>query len=287
MGKISDALEKHQEEKVIPFHKLRNDQAVRPGTEDPSGERPVCLKPEDPEAKRAREISNQNNFSERLVMLSSPDSADAETFKLLRGQILFPRDREIPRSILVTSTFPAEGKTFTAANLATAIAMSVDEYVLLIDADMRRARIHRMFGFKNVCGLHEYLIGEKEFDEIIVKSAINKLSLLPAGRAPRNPSELLSSNMMAKFLDEAKERYKDRFIIIDSPPTHITAEAKFLVQYADAVLFVVMANKTPRKDAQKAIETIGRDKVLGIVFNGFNQARKSYHKYYEKYYKSE
>jgi protein-tyrosine kinase len=286
MGKISDALEKHQEEKGIPFYKPRDDQAVLPVTEDPRSERPVCLKSQNPEAKRAHEISNQNDFSQSLVTLSFPDSASAETFKLLRGQILFPRDREIPRSILVTSTFPAEGKTFTAANLATAIAMSVDEYVLLIDADMRRARIHRMFGFKNVWGLHEYLIGEKNFDEIILKTAINKLSLLPAGRTPRNPSELLSSNMMAEFLMEAKERYKDRFIIIDSPPTQITAEAKFLAQYADAVLFVVMANKTPRNDAQKAIEAIGRDKVLGIVFNGFNQARKSYHKYYE-YYKSE
>ena len=287
MGKISDALEMHQKERLTPSHKLQVDQPVRPGTEGPGTQRPIRLKPEDPEAKRARQISRQNKFSESLVTLSSPYSADAETFKLLRGQILFPRDREIPRSILVTSTFPGEGKTFTAANLACAIAMSVDEYVLLIDTDMRRARIHRLFGFKNVQGLHGYLVGEKKFGEIIVKTTLNKLSILPAGRTPRNPTELLSSNMMAKFLAEAKERYKDRFIIIDSPPTHITAEAKFLAQYVDAVIFVVMANKTPRKDALKAMEALGRDKVLGVVFNGYNQARKSYHKYYEKYYKRE
>jgi len=272
MGKISDALEKHQKEKPVPLDERRD-------------ESPVRLKTEDPEVRRAREISTQNKFSDSLVMFSSPDSSDAENFKLLRGQILFPRDREVPRSILVTSTFPGEGKTFTAANLAAVIAMSVDEYVLLIDADMRRARIHRMFGFKNVRGLHDYLIGEKSFDELIVRTTINKLSILPAGRPPKNPSELLSSNMMAKFLEEAKQRYKDRFIIIDSPPTHITAEAKFLAQYVDGIIFVVMANKTPRKEAQKAIEALGRDKVLGIVFNGYNQARKSYYKYYEKYYK--
>ena len=274
MGKISDALEKHQKEKLIPLDEVRD-------------EKPVRLRTDEPEVRRAREISAQNKFSDSLVMVSSPDSADAETFKLLRGQILFPRDREVPRSILVTSTFPGEGKTFTAANLASTIAMSVDEYVLLIDADMRRARIHRMFGFRNVRGLHDYLIGEKKFDELIVRTGIDKLSILPAGRSPRNPSELLSSNMMATFLEDAKQRYKDRFIIIDSPPTHITAEAKFLAQYVDAVIFVVMANKTPRKDAQKAMEALGKDKVLGIVFNGYNQARKSYHKYYEKYYKSE
>jgi protein-tyrosine kinase len=271
LGKISDALEKHQKEKLIPLDEIRDD-------------KPVRLKTEEVEVRRAREIATQNKFSDSLVMLSSPDSGDAENFKILRGQILFPRDREVPRSILVTSTFPGEGKTFTAANIAATIAMSVDEYVLLIDADMRRAKIHRMFGFRNVRGLHDYLIGEKKFDELIVKTAINKLSILPAGKTPRNPAELLSSNMMAKFLVDAKQRYKDRFIIIDSPPTHITAEAKFLAQFVDAIIFVIMANKTPRKDAQKAIEGLGRDKVLGVVFNGYNQARKSYHKYYEKYY---
>jgi protein-tyrosine kinase len=284
LGKISDALEKHQKEKLIPLDERRDDKPVPVRAGDLRDERPVRLRTEEPEVRRAREIGTQNKFSDSLVTLSSPDSGDAEDFKILRGQILFPRDREVPRSILVTSTFPGEGKTFTAANIAATIAMSVDEYVLLIDADMRRAKIHRMFGFRNVRGLHDYLIGEKKFDELIVKTAINKLSILPAGKTPRNPAELLSSNMMAKFLVDAKQRYKDRFIIIDSPPTHITAEAKFLAQFVDAIIFVIMANKTPRKDAQKAIEGLGRDKVLGVVFNGYNQARKSYHKYYEKYY---
>ena len=165
--------------------------------------------------------------------------------------------------------------------------MSVDEYVLLIDADMRRAAVHRMFGLANARGLHEYLVGEKNFDELVVKTSIAKLSIFPAGRTPRNPTELLSSNMMAKFLEEVRQRYSDRFIIIDSPPTNVTAEAKFLSNYVDAIIFVVMANKTPKKEAQKAIENLGRDKLLGVVFNGYNQARKSYHQYYEKYYQRE
>jgi exopolysaccharide/PEP-CTERM locus tyrosine autokinase len=287
LGKISDALEKHKRERLIPLDEVRSERPVRVRAGNLERERAVRIKTEDPETRRAREIAGRNAFSESLVMLSSPDSSDAETFKLLRGQILFPRDREVPRSILVTSTFPGEGKTFTAANLAAAIAMSVDEYVLLIDADMRRARIHRMFGIRNERGLHDYLVGEHRFEDLIVKTAINKLSVLPAGRAPRNPAELLSSNLMAGFLEEAKHRYKDRFLIIDSPPTHITAEAKFLSQFVEGVVFVIMANKTPRKDAQKAVEDLGRDKVLGVVFNGYNQARKSYHKYYEKYYKRE
>jgi protein-tyrosine kinase len=287
MGKIFDALEKHKKDGLVPQEGLSEAMPLRSKTEDHPPEKTVWLKTEDPKAKHVGKISIQGKFSESLIMLSSPDSADAENFKLLRGQILFPRDREIPRSILVTSTFPGEGKTFVASNLAAAIAMSVDEYVLLIDADMRRATTHRIFGLRNGRGLYDYLTGERKLDELIVKTGIQKLSILPAGRTPRNPAELLSSNMMSRFLAEAEERYKDRFIIIDSPPTRITAEAKFLVQFVDAVIFVVMANKTPREDARKAIEGLGRDKVVGIVFNGYNQARKSYYKYYDKYYKHE
>jgi protein-tyrosine kinase len=271
LGKISDALDKYKNEKFVNFEALREEQPVR-------------LKTDDPEVKLARKIGTQNRFSESLIMLSAPESSDAENFKILRGQILFPREGKVPHCILVTSAFPGEGKTFVASNFATTLALSVDEYVLLIDADMRRAKIHRMFGFSNARGLHDYLIGEKDLDELVVKTGIEKLSILPAGRTPRNPSELLSSNMMAQFLEEARETHKDHFIIIDAPPSHITAEAKFLSKYVDGIIFVVMAQKTPKKDIAKAIENLGRDKVLGIVFNGYDQARKGYYKYYEKYY---
>lgn len=273
MGKIADALERHDKEKFAIL-------------DEPKKEKPRRLVVEEPEVRQAREISAVKSFSDSLVMLSSPDSADAETFKVLRGQILFPKDRKVPRSMLVTSTFPAEGKTYVAANLAATLALSIDEYVLVIDADLRRPRLHRMFGYSKVQGLHDYLVGSHQIEELVVKSGIEKLSLLPAGKPPRNPTELLSSNMMMKFLDEVKEKYHDRFIIIDSPPSSVTAESKFLAQHVDGVIYVVMANKTPRKDIEKAIDNLGREKIIGIVFNGYEQVRKSYYRYYHRYYKS-
>jgi protein-tyrosine kinase len=272
MGKISDALERYQKEKLIKVGDLKQ-------------EKPKLLAPSDPEITLAREIGRKLAFSNSLVVLSSPDSADAENFRILRGKILFSGDRKVPRSILVTSTFPGEGKTFVACNLAAALAVSVDEHVLVIDADMRRSGIHRMFGFRNVLGLHEYLTGAKRFDEVVVETRIQKLSLVPAGGVPRNPTELLSSDMMVGFLEEAKTRHKDRFIIIDSPPTQITPEAKFLSNLVDGIIFVVLAQKTPRDDALKALEGLGRDKILGVVFNGYDQVRKHHYKYYDKYYK--
>ena len=276
MGKISDALERHKKETVVRL-------------DDVKEARPKRLVVEEPEVKHARQIASdlisEQRFSDSLIMLSSPDSADAETFKVLRGQILFPKDRKVPRSMLVTSTFPAEGKSYVAANLAATLALSIDEYVLLVDTDLRRPRLHRMFGYSKVQGLHEYLVGGCKLEELVLKSGIDKLSILPAGKPPRNPTELLSSSMMVKFLDEVKERYQDRFVIIDSPPSNVATEGKFLAQYVDGIIFVVMANKTPRKDIEKAIDNLGRDKILGIVFNGYEQVRKSYHRYYDRYYK--
>jgi|OpeIllAssembly_1097287.scaffolds.fasta_scaffold200208_1 exopolysaccharide/PEP-CTERM locus tyrosine autokinase len=276
MGKIADALERHDKEKVVKL-------------DDVKEEKPRRLVVEEAEVKFARQIASDlisdKSFSDSIVMLSAPDSADAETFKVLRGQILFPKDRKVPRSMLVTSTFPAEGKTYVASNLATALAMSIDDYVLAIDADLRRPRLHNMFGYSKVKGLHDYLVGNAPLDELIIKTGIDKLSVLPAGKPPRNPTELVSSNMMVKFLEEVKELNQDRFIIIDSPPSSVTAESKFLAQQVDGIIFVVMANKTPRKDIEKAIDNLGREKILGIVFNGYEQVRKSYHRYYDRYYK--
>ena len=276
MGKIADALERHDKETVVRLDDVK---------EAP----PKKLVVEEPEVKLARqigaELGSQKNFNESLVMLSCPDSADAETFKVLRGQILFSREGKVPRSILVTSTFPAEGKTYVVANLAATLAMGIDEYVLAVDADLRRPRLHRMFGYSKVKGLHDYLVGNVKLEEVLIKSRINKLSILPAGKPARNPAELLSSNMMARLLEEVKGRYQDRFIIIDSPPSSVTAETKFLAQHVDGIIYVVMASKTPRKNIEKAIDNLGRDKVLGIVFNGYEQVRKSYNHYYDRYYK--
>lgn len=275
MGKIADALERHKKEKTTKVEFLFDAKPVRP-MQAVHDEQEIAL---------AKEVCTLHECNPKLVVLSEPDSADAENFKLLRGQILFARDRKRPRTILVTSTFPGEGKTFVAANLAASLALNIDEYVLLVDCDLRRPRQHEMFGYPGKDGLHEYLVGDKELKDVIVRSQIEKLSILPAGRVPLNPTELLSSVAMKAFLEELKERYQDHFILIDSAPSHITAEAKVLAEYVDGIVVVVMAQKSPRKDIQRAIHNLGREKILGIVFNGYNQIRRSYHKYYNNYYR--
>jgi protein-tyrosine kinase len=273
MGKIADALERHDKENTVRLEDLKR-------------EPPKRLVVEKPEANVAEATVLKREFSDRLVTLSDPDSADAEGFKVLRGQILFPKGRQVPKSILVTSALPGEGKTYVAANLAVSLASSIDEYVIVIDTDLRRPRLHRLFGYRNARGLHDYLIGGVRLDDLILESGIEKLSLLPGGKIARNATELLSSNMMVEFLGEVKEKSEGWFVVIDSPPCQVMAETNSLARHVDGIIFVVVANKTPRRDIEKAIENLGRDKIIGIVFNGYDQGRKSYHRYYDRYYKS-
>lgn len=272
MGKISDAFERHKKEKSVKI-------------EDTGSKRPERLALKDSEEASASDLFISQKYSEKLVVLAAPHSIDAENFKILRAQILFAGNRKRPKTIMVTSAFPGEGKTFVTGNLAVSIALGIDEHVLLVDCDLRRSYLHEMFGYTSTDGLHEYLTGGKELPDLIIRTQISKLSLLPGGNAPLNPSELLSSTRMETFLEEVKGRYKDRFIVIDSTPSQITPEANVLARYVDGIILVVMAQKSPRAAVQKTIDNLGREKILGVVFNGYSPPSKGYYKYYKKYYK--
>lgn len=271
MGKISDAFDRYQNEKSVKAVRLPVGKPEKPSVKEPG------LTP-------APESIIHKGFSSKLVVLSAPESIDAENFKILKSQILFPKEGEVPRTIMVTSAFPGEGKTFVAANLAVSLALGINEYVLLVDCDLRKPHLNRMLGCSNTEGLHEYLTGKRELSDLVVRTRIKKLSLLVGGRSSSHPGELLSSVRMKQFLQEAKEQYQDWFIILDATPSQITAETNVLANYVDKIIFVVMAQKSPRETIQKSIESLGKKKILGIVFNGYRQAYKSYHKYYKKHY---
>jgi len=272
MGKISDAIDKHKTEK----------QASKPVEQVFMPQR---IKAEEPEVTFAKEYLKEQRNSEKLVTISAPDSVTAETFKVIRGTILYDKDRPAPKAIMVTSTFPGEGKTFVSSNLAVSFAMGLNENVLLVDADLRRPAIHEMFGYSNECGLSEHLQGEKTIPELLIKTKINKLTLLLSGKPPFNPVELLSSKKMGEFIKDAKGRYQDRFIILDVPPSQLTAETNVIANHVDGIILVVMNGKTPRAVIQQTVENLGKEKILGIIFNGFAQSYKAYNKYYRKYYK--
>lgn len=264
MGKISDALERYSRERTNPI----SDRLTEVQSED---------------VREESASPGKNGFSYRLPVVSEPGSWDAERFKVLRSQIIFPENGHRPKTILVASAFPGEGKTFVAANLAASIALGVNEHVLAIDCDFRHPGLHEILDCPNDEGLHEHLAGKKRLDELIIRTRIDKLSLLTTGSPPWNPTELVSSSMMRDFLEEVKLRYDDRYIIIDSTPSRVTAEARVLAKRADGIILVVMAYRGNRIGIQESIETLGREKILGVVLNGYNKIDKECEDFYKSY----
>ena len=206
-------------------------------------------------------------WSDKLVMLSNPQSFEAEQFRMLRTSLLFPGAENTARSIMITSAVPGEGKSFVAANLAISIAQGINEHVLLMECDIRRPSIHTYFGYGNAEGLSEYLAQGTPLADSLLKTGINKLTILPGGKPPHNPAELLSSQKMGSLLEEVKSRYSDRYIIIDSPPPRLTAETNAIAKRVDGIIVVVKLGSTRREMVDDLVRTVGRDKIIGVVTN--------------------
>ena len=271
MGKISDAFERQNKENL-----LKIDTAVR--------EQPIKLTHGKPKASGLAGVRPIEGVNEKLVVLSDPESADAEGFRFLKGQIFNGRDGERPRSIMVTSAFPGEGKTFVSCNLAASIAVGSDEQVLLIDGDLKKPSVHQVFGGYRTEGVYEYLDKKKELDDLIFGTKVPRLSMLPAGKVSARSSESGSSFEMERFMKEVKQRFRDRVVIIDTAPSNVSAGTRVIAKYVDAIVFVVMAQKWPRKEIQRSMESLGKEKILGVIFNGYMQANRNYRKYYDRYY---
>ncbi len=254
MGKISKALEKSQ-------HGFETEQNVENDIGLDSVSDLPGLIPSD--NKRNKVLS----LPHTLVTGLKPQSVEAEQFRQLKNNILFPEKGNPPRSIMITSTSPSEGKSFVAANLAVSIAQGIDEFVFLMDCDLRKPSIHSLFGLNDSQGLAEYLNGKKPLSDLLTKTFLDKLTLLPAGKIPPNPSELLSSDQMRRLIHEVKQRYSDRYIIIDTPPPYLTSETSAIARQVDGIVIVVRQGKTNKKAVFDLIDIYGRDKIIGVVYN--------------------
>ncbi len=208
-------------------------------------------------------------FGRDLVVFNSPESEMAEYFRFLRTEVTRrPAVGEAPRAIQVTSALSGEGKTFVSANLAASISQSIEEQVLLIDADLRNPRLHKIFGIgPNEPGLSTYLAKNIPLSDLLSKTAMDKLTILRGGNSTKTPAELLSSEKMRGLIETVKNGYPDHYVIIDSSPLETTPESSALARIVDGVLLVVRYGKTPRTVVRSALEKIPREKFMGIVFN--------------------
>jgi capsular exopolysaccharide synthesis family protein len=206
----------------------------------------------------------------------------AEAFNLIRSSVLLSSMDNPPRSILVTSSVPSEGKTTTAINLAISMAQT-DKNVLLIDADMRRPQLHRAFRLSNRVGLSKLLSGQARPNQAIQKSSIKGLLVLTSGPVPPNPSELLSGRRIRNLMTGCQKVFD--MVIIDSPPALSFADAFHLAVLVDGVILVVEAGETPRevllRGRQRFDEVHAR--ILGVVLNKAEMQKEDYY-YYKGYY---
>ena len=206
----------------------------------------------------------------RMMALLKPHSLEAEQFRMLATKLLFPLAGKPPRSILVTSAYPAEGKTFVAGNLSVTIALNLGRPVLVIDADLRCPQLHTRFGFDSAPGLSDYLEGRRTLSSLFLGPTVQNLTLLPGGAPPINPSELISSERMANFLDEVTAREGDHLIVIDAPPPGLTAETNVLARQVDGIVIVIHHRKTRKADIYQTIQNFGKQKVLGAIINNMS-----------------
>jgi exopolysaccharide/PEP-CTERM locus tyrosine autokinase len=170
--------------------------------------------------------------------------------------------------IMVTSALAGEGKTFCAANLAMSIAMEMDHTVLLVDADVARPAVPDYLGLETGRGLLDVLLDDKlELADVLIKTNVEKLSILPAGSRHKRATELLASQTMSDLLREIARRYHDRVVIFDSPPLLLTSEAHVLASQMGQIVLVVAAESTTQQAIKEALRQIEKCDIVNLIYN--------------------
>jgi capsular exopolysaccharide synthesis family protein len=208
----------------------------------------------------------------------------AEAFRAIRTNVIFSSGEGGGRSIVVTSTAPGEGKTVVSSNLAIALA-EAGQRVLLIDADMRKPRIHSVLGVRQEPGLSNVLVGAAKPSEAVRKTNVVNLWVLPAGVQPPNPAELLGAKRFKDFVTSATQHFD--WVILDTPPVMAVTDSCVVAHLTNGVLFVVAAEMTNRDTAARALEQLVRAKgrPMGGVLNRVDLQHNAY--YYSQYYRQE
>ena len=219
-----------------------------------------------------------------LITQLEPKSIVAEAFRALRTSLHFSAINREKKIMLVTSTFPGEGKSIISSNLAS-IFSQTGARVLIVDCDLRRSSLHEKFGHSKTPGLSEILTGDITFEEAKHDTGIPGLDLISAGTTPPNPSELLGSEVMRQFLLTHREHYDH--IVIDAPPIMAVTDAPVLTTVSDLVILVMEAGRVPIKVAQQMRETLAtlQAPVAGIVMNDKTGKGESYGYYGSRYYR--
>lgn len=223
---------------------------------------------------RYRELNLARLQQQGMVTHDSGRTTVAEDFRIIKRPLLRQARASGAEAIrhgnliVVTSAMPGEGKTYCAVNLAMSIAMEMDITVLLVDADVARPSVLKVLGLPPEPGLMDVLLDEQlAMSDVILKTNVATLSILPAGRSNKHATELLGSRAMSRLLSEIASRYADRIVVFDSPPLLITSEAHALVGQMGQVVMVVEAETTTQHAVKEALRQIESCEHIHLIYN--------------------
>ena len=213
-----------------------------------------------------------------FIVEKKPKSVAAEAYRSLRTNIQYSSFDNKYQTLVVTSANPGEGKSTVSGNLALVLAQG-ESKVLLVDCDMRRPSIHKTFKISNTYGISDLLVGNKKLESVANKYNDN-LSIVPAGKIPPNPAEMLASKAMTAFLEEMKNYFD--YIVLDTPPLQAVTDAQVLSTKVDGSLIVVRAGVTKKDAVHNAVSIIKKvnGNIIGTVLNGADNSKDKYYYYY-------
>lgn len=229
--------------------------------------------------KKIKKKSSNFLPTRKLITFTDPKSFISEQFRTIRTNINFTLPDIKTKKILITSSIPGEGKSTIAANLGIVFAQE-GKRVLIVDADMRKPTMHYTFNFFNITGLSNLLSKEKELQDVIQDTFIYKLSIMPSGPIPPNPSELLSSSNLDSLIS-AVDEYFD-IVIFDAPPLLSVTDAQILSNKCDGTILVVGTGYVEKPLVQKAksILMASRANIVGVILNYYEIPQNGDYNYY-------
>lgn len=243
-------------------------------------EQETLLSPEMAISRRV-ELDNEALSAAGIIRPDAPRSQLADEFRVIKRPLI---DNAMGRRasrikdgnlIMITSALPEEGKTFTAANLAMSIAMELDNTVMLVDADFSKPSMLKVMGLSPARGLLDILVDDSiKLPHVLLRTNVEKLTILPSGTPHPRATELLASEGMVRLLEEMASRYADRIIIFDSPPLLVTTEARALASHMGQVVVVVKAESTAYADVKHALSTLESCPVKLMLLNQANTSAK-------------
>jgi capsular exopolysaccharide synthesis family protein len=206
-------------------------------------------------------------FKRNRVIAGSQDDGVVDAYRMLRTRVLHRMHQNGWRSLAITSPGPGEGKTLTAVNLALSLAMDVNHTVLLVDLDLRRPSVHKLFGYEPQYGIADFLFSDMPLSDVLFTPSVERLVVLPGCTQQENSSELLSMPRTRELVAEVTARYPERIVLFDLPPLLLVDDALAFAPYVDAFLLVVEEGETAKVALAEARDLLQNVNVIGTVLN--------------------